>query len=179
MRRSSRHCGFTLIELLVTVAILAIVAALALPSFEDSLRRNRVATATNELIASFSLARTEAIRSSRAAGICTSSDGDTCGGTWNDGWIVWTDADRDNIKDAEEPVVRYVQGYARLLLTADTDGAASTTMILFDRRGRPDNGGVERTFALQPDNCRAGTELVRNFTLNAVGQLRIDRENCT
>ena len=36
--------GFTLIELLVTITIGAILLAIALPSFQGSLRSNRVAT---------------------------------------------------------------------------------------------------------------------------------------
>lgn len=40
-----RHRGFTLIELLIAVAIVAILASIALPSYQDQVRRSRRADA--------------------------------------------------------------------------------------------------------------------------------------
>ena len=57
-----RQNGFTLVELMVTVAVLAILSTIAYPSFQSTIRSNRVATTTNELIASLALARSEAIK---------------------------------------------------------------------------------------------------------------------
>src|SRR5690606_7896913 len=84
--------GFTLLELMVVIAIAAILLALALPSFTSTLRSNRVATSTNELLATLSLARSEAVRNTRGAGVCTSADGGACGGDWDSGWLVWGDS---------------------------------------------------------------------------------------
>src|SRR5690606_28438934 len=101
--------GFTLIELMVAISIVAILLALGLPSFQASLRSNRVTTATNEMLASLSLARTEAIKGIGTAGVCPSSDGSTCGaGTdWSGGWLVWR-TDATGAGTVQTPV-RYVQ----------------------------------------------------------------------
>lgn len=73
--------GFTAIELMVVVAILAILAALAGPSFTPLIERWRVRDAAEALTSSVYLARSEAIK--RGGGITI----DATGG-WNAGWKV-------------------------------------------------------------------------------------------
>src|SRR5690554_2596394 len=105
-----RQRGFSLIELMVTVAIVANLVAIGLPSFQSSMRSNRVATGTNELMASFALARTEASRSPGGAAICSTENGTACGGGWNDGWMVWIDMDGDGLPTCDDDrILRYIE----------------------------------------------------------------------
>jgi type IV pilus assembly protein PilE len=50
MLHNRRLLGFTLIELMVTVAIVAILAAIALPAFMDQIRKSRRAAAQSVLM---------------------------------------------------------------------------------------------------------------------------------
>lgn len=62
MRGKAQQRGFTLIELMVTVAIMAILAAIAYPSFTDLIERNRLKGATEGLFADLQFAKAEAIK---------------------------------------------------------------------------------------------------------------------
>jgi type IV fimbrial biogenesis protein FimT len=96
-RRATR--GFTLIELLVTIVVLSILLGLAVPAFRSFMQNDQQWVQTSNLILSFNVARSEAIKNDSTvfplipggpgAQICTSNDGVACTGTpWNQGWIV-------------------------------------------------------------------------------------------
>lgn len=99
--------GFTLIELLVAVTILAIILAVAAPSFQDASVSSKVSDNATRLASTASLARGEAIKRNAMVVLCSSADGATCAGTaaWEQGWIVFHDANRDGAKDAGESVL--------------------------------------------------------------------------
>lgn len=93
--------GFTVIELVITVAVLAILVAIATPSFRELSLNNRATSATNNLLADLALARNEAVKSARVAYVTAT------GGNWNNGWAVWVDANGNGSRDtADEPILR-------------------------------------------------------------------------
>ncbi len=96
--------GFTLLELMVTLAIAAILMTVAVPSFTESIRSNRLTTTNNEFLASLNLARSEAIK--RGASVTVRKvDNNSfsnlgAGANWENGWDVFTDVDNDGNFDA-------------------------------------------------------------------------------
>lgn len=176
-----RQRGFSLVELMVTIAIVAILVAIAFPSFESTFRSNRLATSTNEMLASISLARSEAVRSTRGSGICASDDGSVCDGDWSDGWIVWLDETGGSpavFDEGVDTVVRHVEGRERLNISLLNSGGANITSVGFDPRGRPSLANLPLRWELTPDSCPAGGEWVRVIEVTMAGQIKSIKESC-
>ena len=113
-----RIAGFTLLELIVTLALAAIIITVAVPAFQETMRRNRRATQANDLVSALSLARSEAIKRGEMVTICRSSDQTDCtaGANWEDGWLVFVDSNTaagdaiGTLDDSEEPALRVYAG---------------------------------------------------------------------
>ncbi|WP_443191154.1 GspH/FimT family pseudopilin [Pseudomonas indica] len=67
--------GFTLVELMVIVAILGIFAGIAVPSFTDLVKRNRLQSASEEFYGLLQYARTEAVSRGRSITVTRNKDG--------------------------------------------------------------------------------------------------------
>ncbi len=95
--RSNRQRGFTLAELLTVVVLVGITTSMAAPTFSKLLKNQRITAASNELLTSLMLARSSAITTRSQTVVCPSANSasakPTCGGSWEDGWIVFTDLD--------------------------------------------------------------------------------------
>lgn len=93
--------GVTLIELLVTVAILAIILAIGVPSLREMQVRSQVGSITSDFANDVARTRTEAITRNTCVVICTSINTANAltGGTptcaaagnknWQNGWIIF------------------------------------------------------------------------------------------
>lgn len=134
------HNGFTLIELLVTVAIAAILAGVAVPSYTATLNSTRLATQSNELLGALMVARSEAVRLNQRVILCRSDDGVACSGAmggWQ-GWLIFADNNRNDNPDAGE--VLRIGAIASKMLTV----RASPTILLQSNRIRFGADGFAR-----------------------------------
>lgn len=127
-----KNSGFTLLELLITVALISIVMAIAVPSMTTFTQNDRLTTNINALIGQLAYARSEAVKRSQQVSICASNNAASCtGGNWQDGWIVYIDADGDNSFTAGEEILRAQQA----LQGANTLTTAIGTQVTYDYRG--------------------------------------------
>src|ERR1700730_3870717 len=87
----TRASGVTLIELTMTMAIVAVLMAVAIPSFQYVTNANRISSEANALLGDMQFARGEAIKQGLTVTVCTSSNQTSCSGSanWQSGWIVY------------------------------------------------------------------------------------------
>lgn len=96
-----RSRGLTLVELLVVMTISAILIAAAVPAFQWTIARNRIADATNLLLANLEYARMESARRGNTISLCRTLDPNAApacsaaasatvdGNDWASGWLVF------------------------------------------------------------------------------------------
>ena len=82
-RRAISQRGFTTVELMVVVSIIAILSALAIPSFVEFIRAQRIRALSTDLYVSLTRARSEAIKRNTDVTIAPIT-----AGSWQNGWTI-------------------------------------------------------------------------------------------
>ncbi|MBD9392194.1 GspH/FimT family pseudopilin [Acidovorax sp. ACV01] len=114
--------GFTAIELMVVVAIVAILAALAGPSFRDLMDGFRVRGATEEITNSIYFARSEAIKRGGLVSVrknCATTPVEE----WQCGWIVFTDANDDGTLNGTDVILQTFPALSNVTVNHIAGGA--------------------------------------------------------
>ena len=167
---TKRVNGFTLIELVVTMAVAAILVAVAVPNMRTFIQNGRINTQTNDLIGDVSLARNEAIKRRLVTGICKSTNGTSCagGGDWNGGRIIFVDLNRDSAWDANDLVLRFRGPLSSTATDTLNANPSLNDPILFGINGSPINVGADGFFVFCDDR---GETKGKRINLNVVGQV--------
>jgi len=174
MSSMSKTKGFTLLELIITLAIVAIVVSVGVPSFRGIIMDNRLVSQTNQFVRSISLTRSAAVRYQRNAVLCVSANYDavipTCSAStdWSNGWIVWVDKNRDSVTDVNE----VVSVFAPL---ADSTTFTSSTVSQFSFSAR---GFLVAGDDLSLCDNRSG-ETGRLIRVNPTGRTHVSVQGCT
>jgi len=113
-RKRLNQNGFTLLELLISIGIVAILAAIAVPSFDYLNNRRVTQTQVENLQRALALARQTALAKNRQVVLCPSSDGNACvvAGDWSSGYLVYIDANKNETFDsaAGDVPVEFIYG---------------------------------------------------------------------
>jgi type IV fimbrial biogenesis protein FimT len=134
---AGRQRGFTLMELIVTMAVAAILIAIAAPSFASIFNANRLSGTANELLATMQSARIEAIRRNARTVVCRSDNGSSCNtanGNWG-GWISFVDVDSSGSFNAGDVLLRTNIVSAPVQVTASTAVSGASSQVVFRADG--------------------------------------------
>jgi len=161
--------GFTLIELTITITIIAILTAVALPSFSNLLANSKVSNISHQLQTSLNMARNHAIMNQYNVIVCPASNKqlNECRSTyasntnWQHGWLIYQDDNNNNELDAAD----------QLLHVFKSNGAA----VVFNQQGRlrffPDGSARSAGFYICSDNSAR----MRHIYLLYSGRSRVDQ----
>ncbi|OAB61894.1 hypothetical protein AY599_07060 [Leptolyngbya valderiana BDU 20041] len=178
-------------ELIITIAVVAILLAIAVPSLRAVLQNNRITAQINELQTAMQFARSEALKRAGPVSVCasdTSSADDAdleCGADWTLGWIAYVDGNLEgNSATVIEEVLRRWPGtggdttlghngnedFVRYL----EDGAIDTVSMPAAASGNPPPPWV---FQMRIPDCTGNNG--RDLSIIRTGRSSIERVDCT
>ncbi|WP_294257721.1 GspH/FimT family pseudopilin [uncultured Comamonas sp.] len=165
--------GFTSIELMVSVAIVAILSAIAVPSFTFIFERWRVMEAVEIMKSSLMFARSEAIK--RGGNVYLEKLPKTTAGCvtdgtnqdWDCGWVVFVDSNGNRRWNSGEEIQRY-EPPNRVTVTRTKSG----TTIGVDRWGMMDGANLIG-FTIAPQPAGIASAATKGICMSAGGRIRI------
>lgn len=174
--KANKQGGFTLIELLITIAVLSILFVYA-PNFREVVASYRTGSVTNNVAGDLKRARAEAMRRRLTVVMCASNNGVDCNSpSWNTGWIVFPDADNDQVHDNnanEQPfITKGLGGEFSDFRIWDNIGA---NMVRYLPSGLVTGLGFGgRLMVCESSDRYEGKDII----INAIGRPRIETRTC-
>lgn len=172
--------AFTLIELLVAMVVAGITLGIAVPLFNVQMLNSRSIAVGEELATAINFARSEAVKRSGRVTICASSDGNSCTGTWIQGWIVFVDGAVTDVASTPvitTPATDILRTWPAANANATISDVNSKTFIRFTSMGalgRIDNNPI--TITTNITGCKKMS--ARQITVGLSGVVNIRRIAC-
>jgi type IV fimbrial biogenesis protein FimT len=176
-QRAPRHQrGFNLIEVVISLAVLGILVGMGVPSAADMIESQRLGNVSNDVLQQLHLARSEAIKRNARVVLCKSSGGETCteSGGWEQGWILFQDANNSGTREPAEPVLERLLPVPRgFRLSANTPMARYVSFGPFGGARMTSGAFQAGTFTV----CRISVDQVegRQIIINAGGRPRVQK----
>ena len=165
--------AFTLVEAMVVITLIAIFAALAVPSYRALVQNNRVVTMSSEFTIAFHYARSEAIRRGEGVSVCASANTSqtSCGtaDNWTNGWIVFVDSDENGVLASTNDRIQVHAG-----LAAGASVTTTSPRVTFDSTGFAASG--ISNFTLAASGCTGNNG--RQLAISSTGNVNVAEAAC-
>ena len=158
-----RSGGFSLLELITVMAIAAILASIAFPSFQYLTSTTKIKSASTELYLALIRARSEAVKRNRQVSLSRN------GASWSAGWQVIADSNNDGSFNSSDLVVNTGNELNRVTITE----TSNLTSVVFAPSGRI--SGTSPNFDVQSQDA---TSLRRCISADLTGKPYISQAAC-
>jgi type IV fimbrial biogenesis protein FimT len=149
---TARTDGFTLIELMIVVALVAIMATIALPSFTEFTASQRIRAGASALYDSLLLARSEAVKRNTSVSMNVTD--------LANGWTI--------VVASDNTLLRTQEAFAGLQFSP------ANPSIAYNRLGRLSSGAGTEITATSPSSPKSWC-----ITIDTVGRPRVAEGVCT
>jgi type IV fimbrial biogenesis protein FimT len=169
----NRHRGFTLIELMVVIAVAAILMMVAVPNLRSFVQNNRITGTANQIHASLSLARAEALKR-QLPGVMEALSSAGAANEFGGGWFIYTDVNSNGSYAVADdgPIVSRVEALPGGT-TVDAGGSGATvTRIVFT------SSGISPTQTLQMRIPACKGPQGRDVSVSNTGRISIATVGC-
>ena len=118
------------LELITGIIILLLIVVIGITSLKQMITNSQIATASNTLIGSLNLARSEAMARNKSITICPTDDGISCGNQWENGWLIFIDNGTAGFVDEEDTILKVISN-----VPPSISFSSSKNYIKFDPKG--------------------------------------------
>lgn len=167
--------GFTLIELLVVVALIAVLAALAAPSFNETRINQKLASSANDAYASLLQARNEALSLNRRVTVAPVTAGD-----WKPGWRIYVDMNNNGSFESGTDTFIVESGPVDESFSIKADGGNPPPAdFSFDSRGFLRGSAANRLVFTSSKTPRSKHVIVYATGRSRICDPKFDTNSCT
>lgn len=175
----SRESGFTLVELMITIALVAIIVGIAIPSFRDMIMNNRLVAQANDVVTLLNLGRSEAVKRGRRVVLCNTADPNAApacqnGTTYSGGMLLFAKVSGNNSMTSFENNDELIKIGMPALggIRLDSNGKGGTS-VAFRGDGTIVNQTLGTPFPIRFYVCDSrGDTRGRMISVNAIGRVR-------
>lgn len=164
--------GVTLLELMVALSVLGVLLAIGVPAYTNITRENQIAAQSNNLLQSFTLARSEALKRGLRVSVCPISNDDTSAcltaNDWDGGWMVFEDD--FGTAGVLDPGDRLLQVFAPAPGILITTAAASVVYLA--------SAAAETQVSFDVSKTGCTGQQKRGVTIATTGRVSIQRKAC-
>lgn len=151
--------GLTLIELMVTLALAALLLAIAVPAFDQALQNSRTTAQVNELVANLQVTRSEAVTRGIPATFRTT------GADWSSAAEIVADVNEDGDLNDAEDLIQTLDFVSNATLTATDENANAVTAVTFTAAG---SLASAVTFVYVADDCSNSNQRIVTIGLSGI-----------